>query len=414
MVTCSRILLLITVLLCLRTEQLLAQGSTDSARAVWEDVMELITTHYYEPVDEVKLTLATLAGVAKGLQTDVLLPSPPPTDSAGARDLFVREISRMSALPGQRSSPEQATLRAVDYLCEHLLKFSFLTTEQATEALQFVKASAPADIGMTNYREGDRILCKPVEDGPAWKLGIRSGDELVALDGVPVRGQPEWKVLKDRRGIVGSVCSITVQQAREPKRLITGKITRQVIRAAPSMQREITGVRLRIPSFSAEHDEAIQTLLRQALQELKEKEVLTLDLKGNSGGSTATGVEVLSALVPGTRPLVIAKRHIRGPKSADYPADVTITAPPLSSVKRVVILVDAQSASTSELITQVLLETPELRVTVGGEKTYGKHLIQNSFTLPRRASMSITFPYGYMTTSKGTTWEKGILPTFAR
>lgn len=393
------------------------QTATDAARAMWEDVMELLAAHYYEPVVEARLTLLVLNELSRDQKADLRVPSPFPQETNVVRGLFAQEIARLAFLPGRRACVEETTVRAIEILCDKGLRFSSFRSQQAVEAEAYVRTSAQADIGMVNYLDNGRLLCRPFGEGPAWNLGIREGDELLSMDGVSMRGQPLWKAGRLRHGQDGSKCLITVRQSREPHRVISGTIVRRIMTRSPTVSRDPAGVTVRIPTFGNDSTSSPKPELQGGLRQLRQDDLLTLDFRGNSGGSTDNAVEVAGCLLPGPdprqQPLVIGRRVIRGPLAATYPQDIVTEEPCQSKARRVVILVDGHSASVTELVTLALLECPDLHVTVGGEPTFGKHLLQNTFSLPRVPSLSITFPYGHMTTAKGTTWEHKIIPTFA-
>ncbi len=393
-----------------------SQGVNEGARAMWEDVMDLLAANYYEPVDEIKLTLGVLNRLSKQFKFDLRSQAAPPADASAARALFAQEIARMAARPGSNMSVEEMTVHAIEALCDWGLKFSSFKSEQAIDAEQHTRTSAPADIGMTNYIEGERVICRPFDNGPAWALGVREGDELLSINGVSVRGLPLWRISRDRHGPDGSECRITVQQQREPRRIISGTIVRHVIVRTPVVTKVPGGMMVRIQSFGIDSAGSPKPELVRALKQLQPHDILTLDLRGNAGGLTENAADVLGCLLPGPAqrpsPILLGRRVLRGARAGEYTQEIVTDEPCQCAARRVIVLVDGGSASSTELVTQVLVECPDLHVTVGGERTFGKHLVQNDFTLPRRPTMRINFPYGHMMTAKGTTWEKGILPTF--
>lgn len=227
------------------------------------------------------------------------------------------------------------------------------------------------------------VVISPIPGTPADRLGLRSGDRIIKIDGISTFGITNEEVFKKLRGPKGTQVNITVSRPGLSETL-EYTITRDTIPIHSVwtyfMLDDHTGYILLNQFTSNTNDE-----IRQALDTLYQQgmEQLVLDLRDNSGGYLQQAVKVLGEFVGGERMLVYTlgrtpdtKRSYFAPKEAAYES------------LPVVVLVNHGSASASEIVGGAVQDLD--RGLVVGNTTFGKGLVQQGFELGDGSVVRIT------------------------
>jgi carboxyl-terminal processing protease len=245
-----------------------------------------------------------------------------------------------------------------------------------------------------DIRDGNLIVISPLEGTPAFKLGIRAADRIVAIDGEDVpRTITNNDVFKKLRGPEGSMVKVTIERDN-----VEGRMDFDIKRARIPQESVPYGFMIRpgigyirITRFAQKTGEELETKLEQLkAQGMKE---LLLDLRFNSGGLLNQAVEVSDRFLPVTmdgKPTKIVYTRGRGPSAAsDYYAsdrNKYIDFP-------MVVLVDHGSASASEITAGAIQDTD--RGVVAGVTTFGKGLVQNQVKLRNNSALLLTIAKYY-------------------
>ncbi len=243
-------------------------------------------------------------------------------------------------------------------------------------------------------------VVEAIENSPAFKAGIKGGDQLLAVDGKPTLGLDVQDASKLIRGKAGT--PVTLRIGRQGQSNFDLKLTRATIEL-PTVRytlkqegkRRVGYIRLR--EFSAHAADQMQ----RAIQSLNRQQVdgFVLDVRGNPGGLLKSSVEISRMwLETGS----IVRTVDRGGGSEDMVANQTsLTKRPL------VVLVDGNSASASEILAGALQDNR--RALVVGSQTFGKALVQSVHSLSDGSGLAVTIAHYY--TPKGTDIShKGITP----
>lgn len=223
-------------------------------------------------------------------------------------------------------------------------------------------------------------IIAPMEGGPAARAGLKSGDLIIAVDGKPVGTDNGNRVL---RGKAGTAVKLTVRRGREKPFDVT--VLREKI-VVPSVARRMLEPgfgSVRVSGFQAttakEFDEAIQALNKDSGGQLRG---LVIDLRSNPGGLLNAAVEMADDLMEsGT--IVSTRGRV---KSSDtvysaHAGDVLRGAP-------VVVLIDAGSASASEVLAGALQDSGRARVV--GSLSFGKGSVQSLLPLDNGDAVKLT------------------------
>lgn len=229
-----------------------------------------------------------------------------------------------------------------------------------------------------------RIVLTPLRDAPAEKAGLKTGDLLLAVDGVPVPLNPKLdEILLRVRGDVGSVVVITIGRGADRHDL---RIVRAVIDIPSTTWRIVTGTSgaragvIAIGTFTARTPDEV----RRAIAELRHDgaTAFLLDLRDNGGGLLNASINVASQFIA-DGVILIEQRRGAGQTSFTSLGGGMATAEPL------VVLVNANTASASEIVAGAIQDRGRGRLV--GVRTYGKGSAQYIYDLSDGSSVHVTF-----------------------
>ena len=229
--------------------------------------------------------------------------------------------------------------------------------------------------------DGTLRVIAPLDDSPAARAGLRSGDRIVAIDGRMLKtGQNDASA--PLRGKAGSkvVVKVLREGVREPFDL---SLVRETIRTTSVRSRMLEpGLGyLRISSFQASTAADFNKQL-DALQKDAPLRGLLLDLRSNPGGLLIGAVQIADELLESGGIVSTRGRETIGDSRFDAtPGDRLHGAP-------VVVLVDAGSASATEVLAGALHDNKRARVV--GSRTFGKGSVQTLLPLDNGDSIKLT------------------------
>ncbi len=273
------------------------------------------------------------------------------------------------------------------------------------------------EVGM---EDGFVKVVSPIEDTPAYKAGIKSGDFIVKLDDTPVRGMTLNDAVKRMRGKPKTSIKLTVVRKGEPKPLeITIVRDKIKVQSVKSKVLESGYGYVRVTQFQ---EETTADLIKALDKIYKDKENsdglrgLVLDLRNDPGGLLNSAVGVSAAFLP-PKALVVstdgrtddAKRKFLA-IAEDYQrgrGDVLKDLPAGSREVPLVVLVNGGSASASEIVAGALQD--HKRAIIMGTRTFGKGSVQTVLPLSNNAAIKLTTAR-YYTPSGRSIQAKGIVP----
>jgi carboxyl-terminal processing protease len=246
-------------------------------------------------------------------------------------------------------------------------------------------------------------VVSPIDDTPAQKAGIKTGDLIIKLDDKPVKGMSLTDAVKMMRGEPGSKIVLTVvrEGVDAPFKLT---LTRDIIKVKSVKNRllEKGYGYVRISSFQSGTGDA----LKEALAALKKEnggmlKGLVLDLRNNPGGVLNAAVEVSDAFLKSGL-IVYTEGRIENSEMRfnAAPDDLIDSAP-------IVVLINGGSASASEIVAGALQD--QKRAVIMGEKSFGKGSVQTILPTSNGAAVKLTTAR-YYTPSGRSIQAEGIEP----
>ena len=274
---------------------------------------------------------------------------------------------------------------------------TFLDKEEAAEfnkSLNGEVSGIGAEIGVRNLQP---TVLRVLDDSPAKKAGLKTGDIFVAVNGTSVAGETASGVADKVTGEAGTTVKLTMRRGSES---LDFSITRAQI-SDPSVRWSVSddvGV-LTISRF----DDNTGSLARKAAKEFIDKGVksVIVDLRNNGGGYLTAAQEVASLWLDSGKTVVTEKSR------GQVTETVKASGNPTLKGKKTIVLVNGSSASASEIVAGALKDY-QAAILVG-EKTFGKGTVQKVINLYDDRILKVTVARWYTPQDRNITKE-GIQP----
>lgn len=265
-------------------------------------------------------------------------------------------------------------------------------------------------------KEGKILVVSPIENTPAYRVGIKSGDQIVEVDGQSVINRPLDEVVSMIRGEIGKEVKIKIYRESE-KKYYEFTLKRELIEV-PVIEYKILKENIPYIRFTEFTSNSPQKVL-EALRKSEKYDGLILDLRNNPGGELRAAISIASFFISEndqvrttikngevktliTKGIVVyrqdrerrlyGERVVRGVYKWNKP---------------LVILVNRYSASASEILAGALKDYN--KGILVGEKTFGKGVVQTIFTLSDGSALKVTTER-YLLPSGRDINKEGIVP----
>jgi carboxyl-terminal processing protease len=247
-------------------------------------------------------------------------------------------------------------------------------------------------------------VVSPIDDTPAQRAGIKTGDLIIRLDDEPVKGMSLADAVKKMRGEPGSKIEITVvrEGADAPIKMTLVRAVIKVQSVKSRMLEKDYGY-VRISSFQSGTGESLKEALANLKKENSARRLkgLVLDLRNNPGGVLNAAVDVSDAFLKSGLIVYTEGRIENSEMRFNAAPDDLIDGAPM------VVLINAGSASASEIVAGALQD--QKRAVIMGEKSFGKGSVQTILPTSNGAAVKLTTAR-YYTPSGRSIQAEGIEP----
>lgn len=305
-------------------------------------------------------------------------------DIAKSLDIFATLFKEVNTYYVEDVDPQKLIRRGIDGMLESLDPYTDYIPEDEIENFRITTTGQyggiGALIGIVNNRT---VITHPYQGFPAFKAGLRVGDEIVSVNGKNIKDQSTFDVSTLLKGQPKTDVEIKVRRYGE-KSDLTFKIRREKISISNlayygMFDSEIGYIKLDDFTPGATRE------VTQALEELKSKgaKKLILDLRENPGGLLHEAVNIVNIFISKGKDVVSTKGKVpewnKTYTTLNTPVDITIP---------MVILTSEGSASASEIVAGSLQDYD--RAVLIGRKTFGKGLVQTTRPLAYHAQLKVT------------------------
>lgn len=316
-------------------------------------------------------------------------------------DIFERVRSQYVTEPKEEALIENAINGMLRSLDPHS---SYMNAKAFTDMRVQTKGEF-GGLGIEVTMENELVkVVTPIDDTPASRAGVLSGDLISKIDGENVRGIGLQAAVEKMRGPVNTPIVLTVLREGADKPIeIT--IIRAIIKVRAVRYRvedDDIGY-IRITSFNEQTFDNLETAIDKLNEKIGTEKIkgYVLDLRLNPGGLLDQAIAVSDAFLD--RGLIVKTRG-RDPKqesrSDARPGDLT-------GGKPVVVLINGGSASASEIVAGALQD--HKRATIVGTRSFGKGSVQTIIPLSTNGALRLTTAL-YYTPSDTSIQGKGITP----
>lgn len=254
------------------------------------------------------------------------------------------------------------------------------------------------EVGM---EDGFVKVISPIDDTPAQKAGIESGDLIVKIDNKPVKGLSLNEAVKLMRGKIGTSIELTVAREGNAQPL-EFSLERAVISVVSVRSKvlEKDYLYLRIAQFQANTGVDLRKVIDQATQ-AQAPNGIVLDLRNNPGGALQAAVDVVDTFI--SEGLIVYTEGRIQTSATRFVASGEATALDVP----LVILINGGSASASEIVAGALQD--HKRAIVLGTTSFGKGSVQSVIPLSETHGMKLTTAR-YFTPNGRSIQAQGIVP----
>ena len=284
---------------------------------------------------------------------------------------------------------------------------TFMDTEEYKEMQETTSGEffgVGIEISMEN---GQVIVVTPIEDTPAFRAGLQSGDIIASIDGQPTQELSLQEVVSRIRGPTGTEVELGILHG-EAKTPQTVRIVRDAIPlvSVKSKKLEDGYYWIRLTRFSERTTDELKEALNNANKESKATggvQGIVLDLRNNPGGLLDQAVSVSDIFLQNG--VIVSIKGRKNNTNRVYEAksqsdDVRVP---------MVVLVNAGSASASEIVAGALRD--QKRALILGERSFGKGSVQNIIPLADGSGLKLTVAL-YYTPNGSSIQAEGIVPDF--
>jgi carboxyl-terminal processing protease len=259
---------------------------------------------------------------------------------------------------------------------------AYLTSDEYRRSLQGVSGEFTgigANIG-TEKADGSATTCttlgpdcrlvvvSPIAGAPAEAAGIRAGDVINAIDGQTVGGQTVDASLGRIRGPKGAPVTLSIVRGSAPA--VDIRIVRDVIVQQEVVARDLAGGTIGYIDLTGFSDHATQQFADALSADIgKGRTRIILDLRGNPGGFVTAARSIASQFIA-SGPIYFQQDA----QGTDLEVDAAPGGVATDPRVKLVVLIDKNSASASEIVAGALQDTK--RATLVGQTSYGKGTIQ--------------------------------------
>lgn len=280
---------------------------------------------------------------------------------------------------------EEIMQAAIEGMLDQLDSYSQFYDEDGLRQLRQDTTGKFAGLGITvAIKDHYPIVISPIENTPASRVGLRTGDLIMAIEGTSTRDLSLDDIVEALRGKPGTQVQITIAPH------IAGKtrdvvIAREIIEIksvslVENLGENIGYISMRQTRFSEKTSQEVE----QAIKELMAQGVegIVLDLRGNPGGLLTQAAQVADLFLPKGAPIVSIRE-----RDGLREEIKTSQRKPLGGDLPLVVLIDDSSASASEIVAGAIQDND--RGVLVGTTSFGKGSVQTIFDLHEVAESAL-------------------------
>ncbi|NHA49597.1 S41 family peptidase [Helicobacter pylori] len=313
---------------------------------------------------------------------------------------FSNVVSEIEKKYVDKISISEIMTKAIEGLLSNLDAHSAYLNEKKFKEFQAQTEGEFGGLGITvGMRDGVLTVIAPLEGTPAYKAGVKSGDNILKINNESTLSMSIDDAINLMRGKPKTPIQITIVRKNEPKPLVFN-IVRDIIKLPSVYVKKIEKtpyLYVRVSGF----DKNVTKSVLDGLKANPNVKGVVLDLRGNPGGLLNQAVGLSNLFIK--EGVLVSQRGKNKEENLEYKANGRA---PYTNLP-VVVLVNGGSASASEIVAGALQD--HKRAIIIGEKTFGKGSVQVLLPVNKDEAIKITTARYYLPSGR-TIQAKGITP----
>ena len=305
-------------------------------------------------------------------------------DIAKNLDIFASLFNEVNTNYVDEIDPKKLINTGIRGMLESLDPYTDYIAEEDLEAFSIQMtgqyAGVGALIGVVNKKT---VVTEPYEGFPAFKAGIRVGDELISVDGKDVKGKSTGETSSLLKGNPDTEVEIVVRRLGQ-KEALHFKIKRENIKISNVVYKGILDGNIgyiKLDEFTRGAGKEVGDALVK-LKETGAKKII-LDLRDNPGGLLYQAIDIVNIFIPKGVEVVSTKGKVQ-----EWNKTYSTLNNPVDAKIPLAVITSSGSASASEIVAGALQDYD--RAILIGQKTFGKGLVQETRQLPYNTQLKIT------------------------
>ncbi|WJX97555.1 S41 family peptidase [Helicobacter pylori] len=313
---------------------------------------------------------------------------------------FSNVVSEIEKKYVDKISISEIMTKAIEGLLSNLDAHSAYLNEKKFKEFQAQTEGEFGGLGITvGMRDGVLTVIAPLEGTPAYKAGVKSGDNILKINNESTLSMSIDDAINLMRGKPKTPIQITIVRKNEPKPLVFN-IIRDIIKL-PSVYvkkiKETPYLYVRVSGF----DKNVTKSVLDGLKANPKAKGIVLDLRGNPGGLLNQAVGLSNLFIK--EGVLVSQKGKNKEENLEYKANGRA---PYANLP-IAVLVNGGSASASEIVAGALQD--HKRAVIIGEKTFGKGSVQMLLPVNKDEAIKITTARYYLPSGR-TIQAKGIMP----
>ncbi|MFP6024194.1 S41 family peptidase [Helicobacter pylori] len=313
---------------------------------------------------------------------------------------FSNVVSEIEKKYVDKISISEIMTKAIEGLLSNLDAHSAYLNEKKFKEFQAQTEGEFGGLGITvGMRDGVLTVIAPLEGTPAYKAGIKSGDNILKINNESTLSMSIDDAINLMRGKPKTPIQITIVRKNEPKPLVFN-IIRDIIKLPSVYVKKIEKtpyLYVRVSGF----DKNVTKSVLEGLKANPKAKGIVLDLRGNPGGLLNQAVGLSNLFIK--EGVLVSQKGKNKEENLEYKANGRA---PYTNLP-IAVLVNGGSASASEIVAGALQD--HKRAVIIGEKTFGKGSVQMLLPVNKDEAIKITTARYYLPSGR-TIQAKGITP----
>ncbi|MFC3561488.1 S41 family peptidase [Pedobacter jamesrossensis] len=298
-------------------------------------------------------------------------------------DIFASLYKEININYVDETSAPELMRTGIDAMLESLDPYTEYVPESEIEDYKLKYVSTQyGGIGAGTVLIDGKLFVSEISEGyPANKAEVKAGDQVVKINSIEIKGKDRAQISQLLRGPKGtSVDLVIIRDGKEIAKKLTREEIKQPNVSYSGMVGDGVGY-IKLDKFLENSGQEVKDALVSINKE--NPKGIVLDLRNNGGGILQEAVKIVNLFVERDQ-LVVTQKGKNIEKTIAYKTQI----PPISPTVPLVVLVNGNSASASEIVAGSLQDLD--RAIVIGQRSYGKGLVQQTFNLPYNSLVKVT------------------------